>query len=481
MTDLTDTAQTPEASGKPRRSYDSLTVAEILPHLPKLSADALGRLRSHELKHKNRKSVIQAVDALLAALQSASHGNAHELTGPEERKSVDAGRRTSTQRARASAPSTRTRRRDDGGTKAGARLAAADASRDSSAGTDSQMSLMNGKKSAEVGGDPTQEVTTAAGSSERLDVGARNGAGGVHPQRRTRPATRSTVECDACGTHVKASPFCPNCGAALAGEPSPVATPTAPTAQEVQEGRPETPKGACPYCHTAVSSDGLPCTSCGTEHHRDCWWENGGCSVPGCAGASIDTSTVASQPGVAGSQFPASPVAAAPPPPPPAANQSTNGDLLPWASEPASGKGRRNALVVIAVLVVAGVAIAGVASRAASHATHTVKGTFELHDSSPYSDNYWTSGGSCEGSGGYSDIQEGATVNVLNQDGTVIATGALGSGTAVTRSECDFPINVDNVPDATFYKIEVTHRGQLTFSKSEMESNDWTVHPTLGS
>lgn len=41
----------------------------------------------------------------------------------------------------------------------------------------------------------------------------------------------------------------------------------------------------CPYCRSPVASkDGAKeCPSCGTEHHADCWGENGGCAVVGCA------------------------------------------------------------------------------------------------------------------------------------------------------------------------------------------------------
>src|SRR5215472_8143548 len=42
----------------------------------------------------------------------------------------------------------------------------------------------------------------------------------------------------------------------------------------------------CPYCR--MPFDGqvpakIYCTACGTPHHEDCYFENGGCTVFGCA------------------------------------------------------------------------------------------------------------------------------------------------------------------------------------------------------
>ena len=41
----------------------------------------------------------------------------------------------------------------------------------------------------------------------------------------------------------------------------------------------------CPYCRSRVESAGgsKECPSCGAEHHADCWIENDGCAVVGCA------------------------------------------------------------------------------------------------------------------------------------------------------------------------------------------------------
>jgi hypothetical protein len=51
----------------------------------------------------------------------------------------------------------------------------------------------------------------------------------------------------------------------------------------------------CPYCRTEVGdSEGerKDCPGCGTPHHADCFAENGGCTVFGCANAPTDEAKV---------------------------------------------------------------------------------------------------------------------------------------------------------------------------------------------
>jgi hypothetical protein len=47
----------------------------------------------------------------------------------------------------------------------------------------------------------------------------------------------------------------------------------------------------CPYCRMPFDESGparIFCTACGTPHHEDCYRENGGCTVFGCARAPAD-------------------------------------------------------------------------------------------------------------------------------------------------------------------------------------------------
>lgn len=85
----------------------------------------------------------------------------------------------------------------------------------------------------------------------------------------------------------------------------------------------------------------------------------------------------------------------------------------------------------------------------------------------------------CTGTGGYSDISEGAAVTVKDQDGRIIATSSLGKSHA-TSTTCEFQFVITPLPRADFYSIEVSHRGEVTYSKADLQAQDWTVALTLG-
>ena len=53
---------------------------------------------------------------------------------------------------------------------------------------------------------------------------------------------------------------------------------------------------SCPYCRTSIdpsTSDGLLCEGCSTPHHKDCYAENGGCTLFGCRFAPAEEPKVA--------------------------------------------------------------------------------------------------------------------------------------------------------------------------------------------
>jgi TM2 domain-containing membrane protein YozV len=83
----------------------------------------------------------------------------------------------------------------------------------------------------------------------------------------------------------------------------------------------------CPYCRGAIDGDSaeqLICEGCGTQHHADCYAENGGCTVFGCRCSPPEEAKVS----IAGPDLlnaptseaarPYSPPLSPPPPPPPA-------------------------------------------------------------------------------------------------------------------------------------------------------------------
>jgi len=121
-------------------------------------------------------------------------------------------------------------------------------------------------------------------------------------------------------------------------------------------------------------------------------------------------------------------------------------------------------------------------ATATTRETHTITGTFTLGGSfDPDNPNFDTVEGTpyCWGTGGYDDISSGLQVNVSNESGTVIANGSLEDG-KIHGDDCEFRFVVNNVPVAKFYKIQVGHRGELSYSYAEMQAAGWTVGFTLG-
>lgn len=129
------------------------------------------------------------------------------------------------------------------------------------------------------------------------------------------------------------------------------------------------------------------------------------------------------------------------------------------------------------------------ATTPATPATIALHGTLVLSSAGDFSWDFL--GGSdtetvCYGGdGGYSDIKPGASVVVTNETGTTIGVGVLDSATATihgkgrnARAEsCDFTFSVENVPvSAKFYGIEVSHRGVVQFTPSQIGE----IHLTLG-
>ena len=93
----------------------------------------------------------------------------------------------------------------------------------------------------------------------------------------------------------------------------------------------------------------------------------------------------------------------------------------------------------------------------------------------------------CAGEGGYDDIRPGAEVTVRDRTGAIIATSRLDWGVVERiiegdpdRFYCRLPFSVPDVPEADFYSIEVSRRGELTFSRDELEALDWQVAFELG-
>jgi hypothetical protein len=87
---------------------------------------------------------------------------------------------------------------------------------------------------------------------------------------------------------------------------------------------------------------------------------------------------------------------------------------------------------------------------------------------------------SCSGgSGGYSDIDPGMPVTVRDQDNKIIASTTLpedGEG----GFGCIWTMRVAVPDDAEQYSIEGGSRGAVTYSRQQLEEDDWTAELVLG-
>ncbi|WP_331740519.1 hypothetical protein OG613_46475 (plasmid) [Streptomyces sp. NBC_00015] len=109
-------------------------------------------------------------------------------------------------------------------------------------------------------------------------------------------------------------------------------------------------------------------------------------------------------------------------------------------------------------------------SGAGSPGSFTLEGEFALLEDAS------ETGSGCEGTGGYDDIAEGASVTVYGADGDVIATGSLGDSETITFGTCKFGVAVEDVPKGEkFYKVEVSHRGTVQLSAEEAENGEFSA------
>lgn len=75
--------------------------------------------------------------------------------------------------------------------------------------------------------------------------------------------------------------------------------------------------------------------------------------------------------------------------------------------------------------------------------------------------------------GGYEDLKAGAEVVVTGASHEVLAVTRLVGG-ELTGDGCTFAFEVE-VPESDFYNVEVTHRGEISYSASDLERAGWFV------
>lgn len=95
--------------------------------------------------------------------------------------------------------------------------------------------------------------------------------------------------------------------------------------------------------------------------------------------------------------------------------------------------------------------------------TVEVSGSFTLIDTSRYGSGIVASGGSCSGSGGYSDIGAGTSVVVKSGKGEVLETTQLGSGSGTSRM-CSFTFTFEVTEGHEDYVVAVGRRGEQHYS-----------------
>jgi len=104
-----------------------------------------------------------------------------------------------------------------------------------------------------------------------------------------------------------------------------------------------------------------------------------------------------------------------------------------------------------------------------------IAGTFTLYANS-YDENK-----PCEGDGGYSDINQGAKVTVRNGEGDILTVSDLGEGLADEfGADCVFNFNLNDVPNSKVYQFEVSHRGEVVYSKQQLAEKDFKINLSLG-
>ncbi|MCD9623933.1 hypothetical protein [Rhabdothermincola salaria] len=195
---------------------------------------------------------------------------------------------------------------------------------------------------------------------------------------------------------------------------------------------------------------------------------------------------------------------------PPAEAPDAEGHLSPPAINQADETRRRPLVIggIVAAAVVSLGALALALVVASEDDGLTLTGEFALSDT----DSIRGGPETCSGTGGYSDFGPGMNVTVRNGSGEIVASGTSanivideyfgdnateerGDGRSDDDSDdmspeeladlmfeflgCTVVFEVD-VPSEDFYVIEVGRRGELSYSRTELEERNWNVSLSLG-
>ena len=80
--------------------------------------------------------------------------------------------------------------------------------------------------------------------------------------------------------------------------------------------------------------------------------------------------------------------------------------------------------------------------------------------------------GTCSGIRGYRDVAEGASITVYDSNNKKVGLGSLDAGKIDdTEDVCVFNFAVNDVrSEDTIFSIEISHRGEISFKRSEADS-----------
>jgi hypothetical protein len=135
------------------------------------------------------------------------------------------------------------------------------------------------------------------------------------------------------------------------------------------------------------------------------------------------------------------------------------------------------ALGLTAALLFAGCGGAGTAPTITAPVTHVIKGSVKVFD---FNVGYDPDRTVCIFlNPRYDDVDARATVTVKDGAGSIVGVSKLEAVISTTFDYCLFPFSV-TVSDAEFYSIEVSRRGELNFSKADLESKGWLVQLKIG-
>ncbi len=129
--------------------------------------------------------------------------------------------------------------------------------------------------------------------------------------------------------------------------------------------------------------------------------------------------------------------------------------------------------------------LASATSTTAAPPAVTITGTLTLKGNDHLAN--LASLGGCAGIGGYDDIREGVDVVVRGPSDEVVGASSLSSGkpfpagsTGSSVLWCDFDFEVEVPPDLDFYTVAIGNRGDITYSRTDLEAMQWDLTLSLG-